>query len=161
VKIRVWLAARERETYIVAAEVLVLALVLITGPATWVRVLVGLPLLGHLGYHAITSLPIGALPGRPEGQTKQRRNQELRSHVAAFLHQVRRLEEYAQRAKVDGRPLREVEHNLLAAERTMMAAAADLVKAAGRSTASAEAEVSSGAREINVFAPSGKGAAGR
>lgn len=134
IKITVWLITRERATYITAAEVLGLALVLFATPGSTLRLLVGLPLLAHLGYTALTSLPLGMVPGRPEGSKQERRNQELRTRVVAFLNEVRRVEEYAQRARLAGHRGRKVEESLRAAEHRMMAAAADIAKATGRST---------------------------
>lgn len=134
IKITVWLITRERATYITAAEVLGLALVLFTTPGSALRLLVGLPLLAHLGYTALTSLPLGMVPGRPEGSKQERRNQELRTRVVAFLNEVRRVEEYAQRARLAGNRGRKVEESLRAAEKRMMAAASDIAKATGSST---------------------------
>ena len=61
-----------------------------------------LPVLGHLGYRALTSLPIGQVPGRPAGMARQRRNLQLRTRVVAFLNEVRRAESYA--ASTGGAP---------------------------------------------------------
>ena len=130
-KISIWMASRDRDTWILAAEIFVLALVLFYAPGTTIRVLLGLPLLVHVGYRALTSLPLGMIPGRPPG-AKERRNQDLRSRVVGFLNEVRRVEEYAERAQVAGRPPAEVENNLRSAEKRLMAAAAEVVKVAGR-----------------------------
>jgi hypothetical protein len=132
-KITIWLATRERDTWITAAEIFALATVLLYAPGTTIRLLVGLPLLAHLGYKALTSLPMGMVPGRPPGG-KERRNQDLRTQVVGFLNEVRRVEEYAQRAVTAGRPHEEVENNLRSAEERMMAAAAEVAKVAGRSS---------------------------
>lgn len=131
IKITVWLATRERATWITGAEILGVALVLSAVPGTIVR-LVAFLLLGHLGYAALTSLPMGAIPGRPEGTTHERRNLHLRSRVGAFLNEVRRVEGYAQRAKTAGKSRREVEEDLRSAEKRMMLAAAEVVKVTGR-----------------------------
>lgn len=134
IKIKVWLVTRERATWITGAEILGLALVLFAGPGTAIRIVVGLPLLVLLGYTALTSLPMGAIPSRPTGLTQQRRNQDLRSRVVGFLNEVRRLEQYAHRAKTAGWPQSEVKDNLRSAQTRMMAAAAQVVKVTGRST---------------------------
>lgn len=106
---------------------------LITAPAGFIRLVVGLPLLTHLGYKALTSLPMGEVPGRPEGAKRERRNQDLRSRVVVFLNEVRRVEEFAQRAKLAGHPTRELESTLRSAQQRMMAAAAQVAKETGRS----------------------------
>ena len=90
-RITVWLVTRDRGSWIVAGEVVLLALLLSTGgPA--LRAWLGVPVLAHLGYLALTSLPIGEVPGRPTGVARQRRNQHLRTRVVAFLNDVRRAE---------------------------------------------------------------------
>lgn len=133
-KITVWMATRERATWIAAVEVLGLALVLLITGASGIPLMVGLLLLAHLGYSAMTSLPIGSIPGRPSGAA-QRRNLDLRSRVVAFLNEVRRVEAYAHRAHSTGRPPAEVEENLRTAQRRVMAAAAEVAKVSGRAAA--------------------------
>ena len=135
IKITVWLATRERSTWIATGEILGLALLLYSGPGPWLRMIIGLPLLAHLGYTAMTSLPMGAIPGRPIGAKRYRRNQDLRSHVIGFLNEVRRVEEYAQRARDAGLPPKQVERALLEARERMMAAAAQAVAQVGKATA--------------------------
>lgn len=115
-----------------------------------------MPLLAHLGYSALTGLPMGSIAGRPSGASKQRRNPDLRFRVKAFLHEVRRLEEYVQRAKIDGRPRSEVEMSLRAAQKRMTAAAAEVVEAAGRSSDVPEAAGRETiVRPVRMFAPGG------
>lgn len=95
------------------------------------RTVFGLPLLVHIGYLAMTSLPVGTIPGRP-ADANERRNQDLRARVVAFLGEVRRAEEYAQRADVAGWPPSDVEEELRAARRRVMNAAAAVAKETGR-----------------------------
>jgi len=159
IKITVWLASRERETWIASAEVLGIALILLSAPGPILSLLVGLPLLTHLGYTALTSLPIGMIPGRSVVK-RERRNQDLRIQVRAFLNEVRRVEEYVQRSRDLGRPRGEVEQSLHAAEKRMMAAAVKVVQATGRSTESADSEArtrGADTRPIRVFTPIGQG----
>jgi hypothetical protein len=92
-------------------------------------------LLAHLGYSALTGLPMGEIPGRPPGG-QQRRNLDLRAKVVVFLREVRRLEEYAQRARLSGWSRTEVDTNMHAAESRIMTAASSVAEAA-RSTATA------------------------
>jgi hypothetical protein len=94
------------------------------GLSTWI----GLPLLGHLGYRTLTSLPIGQVPGKPMGVARQRKNQRLRSRVVAFLNEVRRVEDYALRATASD----DVQANLSHARARMMVAAGEVAKVAGR-----------------------------
>lgn len=132
-RITVWLATRDRSTWIALAEGLLLAWIVLSGPGRLVRLVVGLPLLAHLAYTAMTGLPVYAIPGKPTGAKRDRVNQDLRSHVVGFLNEVRRVEEYAQRAKTAGLPSQEVQDNLAVAQRRMMSAAAQVVKVTGRS----------------------------
>lgn len=119
-----WLVTRERRTLITAAELLVLWIVLFVADDGALRLLLGIPLFLHVGYLALTSLPLGEVPRRPDNARKERRNQDLRSRIVGFLNEIRRAEDYAHRARVAGWPEREVEENLrLARERAMMAAA--------------------------------------
>ena len=130
-KITIWLAARDRWTWIAGAETLGLALILVIGIDSWMVRLLGVALLAHLGYSAVTSLPMGEVPRRPPtGQ--HRRNLELRASVTTFLREVRRLEEYAQRARLSGWSRTEIEANLDAAERKMAAVASEVAKTARR-----------------------------
>jgi hypothetical protein len=131
-KITVWLVTRTRETWITSAEVLVLALVLYTGPGAIIRLLIGLPALVHVGYTALTGLPMRMIPGRPIGVKLERRNQDLRSSIVGFLNEVRRAEDSAQRAMVEGRPTKEVDLYRQTVGKRVMAAAAEVVKATGR-----------------------------
>jgi hypothetical protein len=134
IKIRIWLVTRERETWITGAEILALGLLLVAGPGSLIRLGVGLPLLVHLGYTALTSLPMGKVPGRPE-KGQLRRNLDLRSRTVLFLSEVRRLDDYAQRARDQRWPRSEVEKYLHPLESRMMAAAAEVAKAARREAA--------------------------
>jgi hypothetical protein len=131
-KITVWLVTRERDTWITGAEILVLALLLLAAPGPLVRLWIGLPILAHLGYRALTSLPLGQVPGRPVGVARQRRNQHLRTRIVAFLNEVRRAENYALRATDAGQIPAEIEENLRSAERRMMLAAGEVARVAGR-----------------------------
>lgn len=138
-KLTVWLATRERSTWFLGAEVLVLFLVLTSVPSMVLR-LVGFCLLGHLGYRVLTSLWIGSIPGRPVGAKIARRNQELRSSVIGFLNEVRRVEDYAQRARAGGLPATTIERKLRLAERYVMQAAETVAKTAGRHVAPTSVE---------------------
>lgn len=125
--IRIWLVTRERSSWIAGAEVLGLLLVLLLAvDSAWAR-LVGFALLGHLGYTALTGLPMGEVPGRPAGG-QPRRNLDLRAQVVAFLREVRRVDEYAQRAKLAGVPSAQLEADLRAGEQRLLAAAARVAK---------------------------------
>lgn len=129
-KVSVWLVTREREAWITAAEILLLGLVLLVS-GTFVRLLFGLPLLVHLGYKALTSLPMGAVPGRPPGRPA-RRHLDLRARVVRFLDEVRRVENYAEQAELARLPKREVQAHLFAAQRRVMEAAREVAKESGR-----------------------------
>jgi len=131
-KITVWLMTRERTVWVAAAEALALASLILTAPESTVARLAGLALLTHLAYRALTGLPMGAIPGRPEGSRKERVNQDLRTRVVGFLSEVRSIEAYTHRAQLAGRPDGEVKANVRAAQRRMMAAAAEVAKATGR-----------------------------
>ena len=130
-KITVWLLTRERATWITGAETLGILLVVLTAPGFLTR-LVAVGLLAHVSYKALTSLPMGLVPGRPDGVKAIRRNQDLRSRVVGFLNEIRRTEDYAHQATVGGRPHADLERDLAWARKRMMAAAAEVAKAAGR-----------------------------
>lgn len=126
-----WIAVEERGTWITVAEVACLALVLLTGGAT-LRMLVGLPLLAHLGWTALTSVPVGEIPGPPSGVGERRRNYHLRYRVVAFLNEVQRVEQFVQDARANKLPRTEVEKNLRSAEKRILATAGEVVKVLGR-----------------------------
>lgn len=132
-KISVWLFTRERAVWVVAAESLALAYVLVTGPGPVLRLLVGLPLLVHLGYTAMTAVPIGMIPGRPE-DAQERRNQDLRSWVVRFLNEVKELEDYMWRARTAEWTAEEVDRKLSAGRKRVMAAATEVSRAVGQSS---------------------------
>lgn len=122
-KIRIWLVTREPQTWIAGAEIVALALLLlwaVDSPA--VRVL-GLVVLAHLGYTALTGLPMGRIPGRPL-RGRPRRNLDLRAQVVTFLREVRRVDDYAQSALLAGWPVERLQAGLRAGEQRVMAAAA-------------------------------------
>jgi len=130
-KITVWLLTRERATWITGVETLGILLVVLTAPGVLTR-LVAVALLAHVSYQALTSLPMGQVPGRPNGAKAIRRNQDLRSRVVGFLNEIRRAEDYAHQATVGGRPRADLERDLAWARKRMMAAAAEVAKTAGR-----------------------------
>lgn len=130
-RIRVWLATRERESWITAAEVLLLGIVLITPSGPAVRLLFGMPLLIHVGYKALTSLPMGSVPARP-ARGQPRRHYDLRARVVRFLDEVKRAEDYAQQAEVAGLPDLEVKEQLFTAQQRVMSAARAVAKESGR-----------------------------
>ena len=132
-KIRVWLLTRERSTWIAATEIVALAVLLTLAVESALAQLVGFALLAHLGYMAMTGLPMGRVPGRP-ASGQPRRNLDLRAQVVAFLREVRRVDEYAQRAQVSGLPADQVEASLRVGEQRLMAAAAKVARVTRRTT---------------------------
>lgn len=132
IKITVWLLTRERRTLITLAELVALWIVLFVVDGGALRLLVGVPLFLHVGYLALTSLPLGEVPRRPDNVTRERRNQDLRSQIVGFLNEIRRAEDYAHRARVAGWPEDEVEENLRLARERAMEAAASAVTVMGR-----------------------------
>lgn len=130
-KISVWMASRERETWITAAEVFGLGLLLLTGVSPVVRLLFGLPLLVHVGYKALTSLPMGEVPSRPQ-RGQARRRYDLRARVVRFLDEVRMAESFAERAELSSLPKEEVDEFLFKAHRRVMHAASEVAKQTGR-----------------------------
>ncbi len=130
-KLRIWLVTRDRETWFTGTEIVGLALLLLSGSDT-VRFLFGLPLLAHIGYRALTSVPLGQIPGRPEWAKQVRRNQDLRSRVVGFLNEMRRVEDLAHHSRIGGRAPAAVEKDLIYAKKRMMEAATEVVRAAGK-----------------------------
>jgi len=129
-KITVWIATRESRTWTTAAEVLTLAAVLLAPWSIFLRVVLGLPVLAHLGWNALTSIPAGAIPGRPEGG-EVRRNHHLRARVSTFLSEVQRMEKYVRDARDAGVPTSEVKKKLRWADSRLQATTAEVVKALG------------------------------
>lgn len=126
-----WIVTRDRRTWITAAEIVGLALVLLAG--SWlVRLTLGLPLLAHLGWSALTSVPVGMIPGPPPGVGERRRNYHLRYRVVAFLNEVQRVERFVQQAREEKLPRPQVEKSLRSAERRILATAAEVAKVLGR-----------------------------
>ena len=130
-KIRIWLVTRERSTWIAAGELAVIAVLFALSVESALVQLFGFGLLAHLGYMAMTGLPMGQVPGRPAGG-QPRRNLDLRAQVVAFLREVRRVDEYAQRAKISGLPPDQVEASLRVGEQRLMAAAAKVARVTRR-----------------------------
>jgi hypothetical protein len=128
----IWIPKWERETWTTAAEIAALALVLIAWPGPAFRLLIGLPLLFHLGWTTLTSVPVGKIPGPPKGLQERRQNHDLRQRVVAFLKEVQRVEKYMQQAEVSGLPRSKVEQSLRSAEQRMMATAAEVARVTAR-----------------------------
>jgi hypothetical protein len=134
-KVRLWLARLDRITWINGAASVALAVILLIGPPWYVRLLLGIPLLVHLGYSALTGLPIGMIPRRPDSaKAPHRRNQDLRSRVVGFLNDIRSIEAYAQQAVIGDVPRSDVEATLRKAQTKIMRSAAEMVTVMGRST---------------------------
>ena len=132
VKRTVWLARLDRATWIASAEAAVLGLILVSGPGKWVRLLIGVPVLVHLAYTTMTSLPMGQIATRPEGVNRVRQNQDLRTCVVGFLNEVRRVEDYANRARTAGLPTEAVDQSLERGQRRIMVAAKQVAKFTGQ-----------------------------
>lgn len=131
-KVTVWLVSRDRSALVTGLEVLALGVVILSGPVSSLGQFVGFVLLAHVGYKALTSLPMGSVPGRPEGAKRERRNQDLRSRVVGFLNEVRSVEAYVSRARVSGKSEREIAQEIQAARRRMIESAEEVAKVAGR-----------------------------
>jgi hypothetical protein len=153
-KITVWLLTRERATWITGAETLGLLLVVLTAPGALTR-LVGVALLAHVSYKALTSLPMGQVPGRPDNSKAVRRNLDLRSRVVGFLNEMRRAEDYAHQATVGGRPRADLDRDLAWARKRMMVAAAEVAKAAGRPAKTDRASLGSPEDDEEMMPPRG------
>jgi len=134
-RITVWMLTRERRTWLTATEILVLGLIVLVAPAATVRLLIGLPIVVHLGYQALTSLPLGHVPRRREGGLHRRRY-DLRARIVRFLDEVKRAEDYAQRARFSGLDEQNVEEYLHVAQRRVLTAAAAVAQVTGRWTES-------------------------
>jgi hypothetical protein len=106
--------------------------ILIGAPGGWASLLLGVPVLAHLGWSALTSVPVGAVPGPPPGIGERRRNHHLRYRVVAFLNEVQRVEDFMQGAKSAGLSRHEVERNLRSAEHRLRSTAAEVVKVVGQ-----------------------------
>lgn len=126
-----WMAI-ERRTWIALAETVALVGLILFFRDTLVLLALGLPLVAHLAWTAVTSVPVGQIPGPPPGIGERRRNHLLRYQVVAFLDQVQRVETFAEKANTAGKPRPDLERELSVAGRRLQAIASDIVKVAGR-----------------------------
>lgn len=131
-KFSVWISTREPRTWAMLSETIVLGALLALPAEATIRLVVGLPLLAHLAWSALTSLPAGTIPGRADG-AEVRSNHHLRSRVVTFLTEVQRMEKYMRDARAAGLPTSEVRKNLQWADTRLQATTAEVVKALGRS----------------------------
>lgn len=119
-------------TALTVLEVLALAAVLLLAPSPALRVVLGLPLILHLGWRVISSVPVGGIPGPPPGVGERRRNHRLRYRVVEFLREVKRIEAYARQAGDGAVAPREVESNLRGAERRLHDIIGEMIRVAGQ-----------------------------
>ena len=122
----------DTRTWITTLEVLALAALLLLAPAPVLRVLVGIPLVIHLAWQVLSSVPAGGIPGPPPGVGERRRNHRLRYRVVEFLREVKRVEAYARQATDGGAPSRDMEKNLRGAEQRLHDIIGEIVRVAGQ-----------------------------
>jgi hypothetical protein len=143
VRLKAWLAEKERSTWIAAIEIVVVGLILIMAPGSEVGRIVAVALLAHLGYTALAGLPVKASKREAEVEVEAgaaRRHGQLREHVVMFVNDVRRVEAYTEHSRDSGVSRSEVEENLRAAQREMMDAAAELMQVTGAARRPAEGD---------------------
>lgn len=114
-------------------------------PGLVFRLLVGLPLLAHLGYTGMIPLPMGLIPRHPDGSKQARRNQDLRSWVVRFLNEVREFEDYLWRARSADSSSAEVSEKLRLGRQRVMAVASQVARAGGSAPLEAEEITARGA----------------
>jgi len=124
---------------------------LLLQPGLAIRLFVGLPVVAHLGYRAATALPMGMIPGRPEGSKQVRRNQDLRSWIVRFLNEVKELEDYLARARTGNWTAPEVEERIRVGRQKVMAAATKVAEAVGRTPAKPEEDQMPGRETVPVL----------
>lgn len=144
-RLKAWLAEKERSTWIAAIEIVVVGLILIMAPGSEVGRIVAVALLAHLGYTALAGLPVKASKREAEVEVEveegaARRHGQLREHVVRFVNDVRRVEAYTEHSRDSGVSRSEVEENLRAAQREMMDAAAELMQVTGAARRPAEGD---------------------
>lgn len=123
----------EHRTWITTAEILALIAILLIAPSTLLRVLLGIPIVLHLGWSVLTSVPVGGFPGPPPGVGERRRNHRLRYRVVEFLREVKRLEAFARQTNGRGGADPLVEKNLRGAEQRLRDIVAEIIRVAGQS----------------------------
>jgi hypothetical protein len=139
VRLKAWLAEKERSTWIAAIEIVVVGLILIMAPGSEVGRIVAVALLAHLGYTALAGLPVRASKREAEVEpTPERAQSQLQEHVVRFVNEVRRVEAYTDHTRDSGVSRSEVEKNLRAAQREMMDAAAEVMQLTGAARRPAE-----------------------
>jgi hypothetical protein len=62
----------KHRTWVTTAETLALVAILVAVPSTLLRVLLGIPIVLHLGWSVMTSVPVGGVPGPPPGVGERR-----------------------------------------------------------------------------------------
>ena len=123
----------KHRTWVTTAETLALVAILVAVPSTLLRVLLGIPIVLHLGWSVMTSVPVGGVPGPPPGVGERRRNHRLRYRVVEFLREVKRLEAFARQANGRGSSDPDVEKNVRGAEQRLHDVVAEIIRVAGRS----------------------------
>lgn len=123
----------EKRTWITMLEVLALGGLLLFAPSAAVRVLLGVPLLIHLAWGVLASVPVGGIPGPPPGVQERRRNHRLRYRVVEFLREVKRIEAYARQANGGRAAPRDLERNLRGGEQRLHEIVAEIMRVAGHS----------------------------
>lgn len=122
------MAEMETRTWITFGEVAALGVLLLFELPTAIRVIVGVPLLLHLGWSVLTSVPAGKIPGPPPGVGERRRNHQLRYRVVQFLNELQRLEAYTLQGDDGTVPKRELEK----AEERLQSVVTEAVRSVGR-----------------------------
>jgi hypothetical protein len=121
-----------QRTWLTLLEAGAIAALLLLAPAPALRVLLGLPLLAHLAWTVLTSVPVGRIPGPPPGVGERRRNHRLRYRVVEFLREVKRLEAYARRAPEAKVPRAEVDREFKATEERLRHIVSEILRVAGQ-----------------------------
>ncbi len=119
-------------TVVAILEVLGLTGILLFASTPVLRVIVGLPILAHLGWGVLTSVPLGGIPGPPPGVGERRRNHRLRYRVAEFLREVKRVEAFARQAQIGEVPAATAQKSLQSSEARLRDIVSEIMRVAGQ-----------------------------
>lgn len=125
-----WAAAKHGSTWVVAAEVLCIGLLLLMAPQSLLGRIVAVFLLSHLGYTALAGMASGASSAS---------QQEIRHAPSApvvdrpatlvrFINEVRRVDAFVQHSADSGLQRSEVEPKLREAQRQLSEAADEVLR---------------------------------
>ena len=143
-----WAAGRERSTWIAAAEILGIGLLLLVAPHSVVGRLFAVLLLSHLGYAALSrgSARVSSGSGERVGDQSASGAKDRPATLVRFLNDVRGAEAFLRHSRDSGLQRSEVEQRLRAAQRDLTEAADQVRRVTAGKRAAAGDDGASGDR---------------